>query len=89
MKKTIKLLLFSIIFLTSKNIIKAADYIWPIDEKNAYETRIEYGYGKRSYDSKAYDMLYNYAPFEGFYSNYENHYGVDIAGIKGHTYDVI
>ena len=33
MKKTIKLLLFSIIFLTSKNIIKAADYIWPIDEK--------------------------------------------------------
>ena len=47
MKKTIKLLLFSIIFLTSKNIIKAADYIWPIDEKNAYETRIEYGYGKR------------------------------------------
>ena len=61
MKKTIKLLLFSIIFLTSKNIIKAADYIWPIDEKNAYETRIEYGYGKRSYDSKAYDMLYNYA----------------------------
>lgn len=89
MKKITKILLFAIIFLTSKSIIKAADYIWPIDEKNAYETYIEYGYGQRTYDSKAYDSKYNYGQLEAFYSRYENHYGVDITGIKGQTYDVI
>lgn len=89
MKKTIKSLIFIALLFLNIKMIKAADYIWPIDEKNAYETYIEYGYGKRNYDSSAYDMKYNYAPYEGIYTRYENHYGVDITGIKGNTYDVV
>ena len=89
MKKLIKATLFISLLLFNKNIIKAANYIWPIDEKNAYETYIEYGYGKRTYDSKAYDIKNPGGQLEGFYSRSENHYGVDITGIKGHTYDVI
>ena len=88
MKKALKILSFFIIFIISKNTLEA-QYIWPISEKNAYETKIEYGYGVRTYDSSAYDKQYSYAPFEGYYSNTENHYGVDIAGIKGHEYDII
>ena len=89
MKKTIKVLLFTIIFLTCKNTIKAADYIWPINENNAYETYIEYNYGRRTYDSKAYDIKNPGGQLEGYYLRNENHYGIDITGIKGHTYDVI
>ena len=82
------LTILSLIFINI-NTTKAANYIWPIDESNANETKIEYGYGKRTYDSHSYDKTYNYAPYEEEYSNYENHYGVDIIGIKGHTYDVV
>lgn len=89
MKKLIKTTLFIALLMFNKNIIKAANYIWPIDEKNAYETYIEYGYGQRTYDSKAYDLKYPGGQLEGYYSRNENHYGVDITGIKGHTYDVI
>ena len=89
MKKLVKLTLLTILLFATKNIVKAADYIWPIDSKNAYETYIEYNYGQRTYNSKAYDLKYNYGQLEGYYSKYENHYGVDITGIKGHTYDVI
>lgn len=89
MKKSLKLLVFITLLFLTKEAIKAEQYIWPIEQKNAYETRIEYGYGKRQYNSKSYDMLYNYQPYEGVYSNYENHYGVDIAGIKGNTYNVV
>ncbi len=89
MKKIIRTLLLIMLVTISKNTVKAADYIWPIDEKNAYETYIEYGYGDRSYDSSAYDKKYNYAPYEGKYSKVEPHFGVDITGIKGNTYDVV
>ena len=58
MKKKLLVLILTIITLGTAEIIKAADYIWPIDSSNAYETRIEYGYGKRQYDSKAYDTMY-------------------------------
>ena len=89
MKQIIKKLLFVALLFTNINIIKAADYIWPIDEGNAYETYIEYGYGKRNYDSTSYDIKYNYAPYEGIYTKYENHFGIDITGIKGNTYNVV
>lgn len=89
MKKIIKTTLLVTLLLVNKNIVKAANYIWPIDEKNAYETYIEYGYGRRTYDSKAYDIKNPGGQLEGFYSKNENHYGVDITGKKGHTYDVI
>lgn len=89
MKKSIKILILLVLLFTAKEIVKAEQYIWPIESKNAYETYIEYGYGKRQYNSKSYDMLYNYKPYEGVYSNYENHYGVDITGIKGNTYNVV
>ena len=89
MKKLIKSLLFVMLLFVNIKMVKAADYIWPIKETNAYETYIEYGYGVRTYDSKAYDMKYNYAPYEGIYTRQENHYGVDITGIKGNTYNVV
>lgn len=91
MKKTIKTIIALTILLLNTSIIKAANYIWPIDESNAYETKIEYGYGPRNYNWQSYDKLYDYEPrIEKFYGNQtENHYGVDIIGIKGHTYDVI
>ena len=91
MKKTIKTLILLALLFLNTSIIKAAQYIWPIDESNAYETKIEYGYGPRNYNWQSYDTLYNYEPrLEQYYGNHtENHYGVDIIGIKGHTYDVI
>ena len=89
MKKLIKNILFITLLFINIQMVKAADYIWPIKETNAYETYIEYGYGVRTYDSKAYDMKYNYAPYEGIYTRQENHYGVDITGIKGNTYNVV
>ena len=87
--KIIKLALIVTSLLINKKTILAAQYIWPIDKTNAYETRIEYGYGKRAYNSNSYNQLYNYAPYEQTYNRYENHYGVDISGIKGHTYNVV
>lgn len=88
MKKAIKILtLIALITITGK--IKAAQYIWPIDEKNSEETYIEYGYGRRDYNSLSYDKKYNYAPYEGYYVRNESHFGVDITGIKGNTYDVV
>lgn len=89
MKKLVKLTVLTVLLFTCKNIVKAADYIWPIDTKNAYETYIEYNYGRRTYDSKAYDLKYPGGQLEGYYSRNENHYGVDITGIKGQNYDVI
>ena len=91
MKKAIKTLIILTLLLLNTSIIKAANYIWPIDESNAYETKIEYGYGPRNYNWQSYDKLYDYEPrIEQYYGNHtENHYGVDIIGIKGHTYDVI
>ena len=89
MKKLIKNVLFVALLFINIQMVKAADYIWPIKDTNAYETYIEYGYGVRTYDSTAYDMKYNYAPYEGIYSRQENHYGVDITGIKGNTYNVV
>jgi len=91
MKKTIKTLIILTLLFLNISIIKAANYIWPIDEENAYETKIEYGYGPRNYDWQSYDKLYNYEPrIEKYYGNQtENHYGVDIIGIKGHTYNVV
>lgn len=84
------IILFSSLFLIfSTKSSKAASYIWPIGGNNAIDTYVEYNYGKRSYDSTAYNKKFNYSPFEQYYSNYENHYGVDITGIKGQTYSVV
>jgi len=88
MKKNIKIILL-VILLSNTKIIKAAQYIWPIDSKNSAETYIEYPYGDRTYDWQAYDKKYNYAPFEAKYSNFEPHFGVDITGTKGSKYDVV
>lgn len=89
MKKTLKILTIISAFILNINLIKAAPYIWPISEKNQEETYIEYGYGPRTYDSTSYDKKNDYAPYELLYKNYENHYGVDIVGIKGNSYDVV
>lgn len=87
MKKTLGIILLTLITVTTK--VKAAEYIWPVSDKNAYETYIEYGYGDRTYDSTAYDKKYNYAPYEGKYSKLEPHFGIDITGIKGNSYDIV
>lgn len=87
MKKTLGIILLALITITTK--VKAAEYIWPVSEKNAYETYIEYGYGDRTYNSTVYDKKYNYAPYEGKYSKLEPHFGIDITGIKGKSYDII
>ena len=90
MKKIAKITIALTLLFLNKNIIKAANYIWPIEEKNAYETKIEYGYGPRNYNYKSYDGQYNYGIKEKPYGNQtENHYGVDIIGIKDQTYNVV
>ena len=85
--------------LLSFNSVHAADYIWPIGGDNAYETFIEYGYEHRTYNTNTYNEKYNYEPMEKVYGPKskcsgqttcgENHYGVDITGVKGNTYGVV
>ena len=94
-EKKIFILLFSLVVLfficTKKS--DAATVLWPIGGSNASETYIEYGYGQRTYSSQDYinkcKTNYNLDVTEGYYYNTENHYGVDIFGIPGHTYSVV
>lgn len=87
MKKVFVNLILMLSFLIVDRV-KAAQYIWPVSGDNYDETYIEYGYGKRTYNSDVYDEKYNYAPYELDYNKIENHYGVDITGIKGETYEI-
>lgn len=95
MKKTLFAILFTACFITN---VKAADYMWPVGGENANETYIEYGYETRHYDTTVYDKTYDYEPKELNYGSLskcagkttctENHYGLDITGIKGNTYNI-
>ena len=93
--KTRNKILISILFiiclflLKNRSEVSAANYIWPVGGSNYAETYIEYWYQDRYYDSTAYDKKYNYAPYEQSYYANEYHYGVDITGIKGTTYELI
>lgn len=72
---------------------EAASLLWPIGGDNMGETYIEYGYGTRTYKSQDYidkcKKDYDMDVYEGYYQNYENHFGVDIFGKPGETYSVV
>ena len=90
-KKFIICISFLFFIFLFKNIaeVNAASYIWPVGGENLADTYIEYFYGKRIYDYKAYDNKYNYSPNEQFYSKTEAHFGVDITGVKGKNYEIV
>ena len=83
------IMLFTLFLLTNEKKSDAASYIWPVGGNNIDETYVEYNYGVRTYDSSAYDSKYNYSPYEKYYGKTENHYGVDITGIKNNTYSIV
>lgn len=85
---TVILFIFLFILFNVKDS-KAVSYIWPVGGDNATDTYVEYNYGKRTYDSTAYDKKFPGTPTEQYYSKNENHYGVDITGVKGKTYSVV
>jgi hypothetical protein len=72
---------------------EAASLLWPVGGDNADETYIEYWYEPRTYKSQDYidkcKRDYNMDVYEGYYQNYENHYGVDIVGKPGETYSLV
>lgn len=90
-KKIIICISFLLFILLIKNVseVNAASYIWPVGGKNFTDTYIEYSYGRRTYNSSAYDQKFNYAPYEQYYGQTENHYGIDITGTKGETYELV
>lgn len=83
------IMLFALFLLTNEKKSNAASYIWPVGGNNAGETYVEYTYGVRTYNSSTYDSKYNYSPYEQYYGNTENHYGIDITGIKGNSYSIV
>ena len=85
------IILFTLVLLTKEKESNAATYIWPIGGNNISETYVEYPYGDRTYNSSKYNLTYNYSPYEQTYNNTntENHYGVDITGIKNHSYSIV
>lgn len=83
------LMLFALFLLTKEKESNAASYIWPVGGNNIGETYVEYNYGVRTYNSSTYDSKYNYSPYEQYYGKTENHYGIDITGIKGHSYSIV
>ena len=89
---TIAFIFIALMFIgTTKS--EAASVLWPVGGDNASETYIEYGYGTRTYSSQDYidkcKRDYNMDVTEGYYVNYENHFGVDIFGKPGETYSVV
>ena len=72
---------------------QAASLLWPVGGDNADETYIEYWYEPRTYKSQDYidkcKRDYGMDVYEGYYQNYENHYGVDIFGKPGETYSLV
>ena len=103
MKKTTKILLLSILFfiiliLQKNNKVEAYEYIWPIAGDNANETYKDYDfYGQQGVapykDGKSgreYIVDNSKWPDEQYYySACESHFGMDITGLNGHTYNVI
>lgn len=101
MKKTIKIFfmgLFFFIALVFCNKSKAAQYIWPIGGNNVNETYKEYDfYGsgkaapiKNGKYGREYIVNNKKWPNEkSYYAKSESHFGMDISGINGHSYDVI
>lgn len=83
------IMLLTLFLLTKEKKSNAASYIWPVGGNNIDETYVEYNYGVRTYDSSAYDSKYNYSPYEQYYGKTENHYGVDITGIKNNKYSIV
>lgn len=100
LNKTLISLLFtiSIIFLTNATKTFAATYKWPIGGTNSNETYKDYNYYGSTKSGPASDGKYGreYIVNNGlwpneqyYYSKCEAHFGMDITGTNGHSYDVI
>ena len=103
MKKINKLLItflffISLFIITNSTKALAATYTWPIGGSNAKETYRDYRYYGSTKSGPASDGKYGreYTVNNGlwpnekyYYSKCEAHYGMDITGTNGHSYDVI
>lgn len=91
--KVLSTIVFTIIALFFIGVIKSDAAMWPVGGSNAKDTFIEYGYEPRTYSSQdCIDRIknkYDVDMYEGYYYNYENHYGVDIVGNPLDTYSVV
>ena len=102
MRKVNKVLLFVAIIMVAllikSNNSKAYEYIWPIGGNNAYETYKDYDFygkagvapvknGKSGREYKVNNSLWPNEQY--YYAACESHYGMDITGVNGHTYQVV
>ena len=102
MKKSKKILLliilFAIVIILKSNKVQAAQYIWPIGGYNANETYVDYEYYGQRYTApykngksgREYRVNVSKWPDElYYYASCESHFGMDITGIYGNTYQVV
>lgn len=103
MRKLNKLLItflffISLFIITNSTKALASTYTWPIGGSNAKETYRDYRYYGSTKSGPASDGKYGreYIVNNGlwpnekyYYSKCEAHYGMDITGTNGHSYDVV
>lgn len=100
LKKVLIALIFIALIIVLKNLneVEATEYKWPIGGENVVETYRDYRYYGSNQTGPASDGKYgreyivdnNKWPNEkAYYAKSESHYGMDITGINGHSYEVV
>lgn len=100
LEKFFIVLFFSIVVISFKNFnkVNASEYKWPIGGSNAKETYVDYIYYGSNQTGPANDGKYGreyivnnkkWPNEKSYYAKSESHFGMDISGINGHSYDVI
>lgn len=87
-----------IIILKNLNEVEAAEYRWPVGGTNVGETYRDYRYYGSNKTGPASDGKYGreyivnntkWPNEKAYYARNESHYGMDITGINGHSYDIV
>ncbi len=100
-KKVVISLIFIALVIIVKNINKveaATTYRWPIGGTNSEETYRDYRYYGSNQTGPASDGKYGreyivdndkWPKEKAYYAKSESHFGMDITGINGHSYEVV
>lgn len=100
LKKVLILLIFIGLIIIFKNLneVNATEYIWPVAGSNVVETYRDYRYYGSNKTGPASDGKYGreyivnntkWPNEKSYYAKSESHYGMDITGINGHSYDIV
>ncbi len=100
LKKVLIGLIFIALIIVLKNLneVEATEYKWPIAGTNVVETYRDYRYYGSNQTGPASDGKYGreyivdntkWPNEKAYYARSESHYGMDITGINGHSYEVV